>query len=135
MTKFKEIPPLGSEVRLAGRVVRLSTAAYLQNEVRAESRPFWPWYQLCPMPNDVVTVDTRDGEKFLVEEAGAVVSRDRWICHVWQITSIQDGVLTLGQHFQWTILLPGASGSATSDECALDQVEIIGQVRQAYVMR
>jgi len=85
----------------------MPTAEYLLNKVLAESSPFYPWYRLCPVTHDVITVDTRPGEKFLVDGATGTASFDRWRCHVWHITANNDGVLTLGQYFQWTIVLPG----------------------------
>lgn len=136
MTKFTELPPLGSTVLLAGRTIHLPTAEYLQSEVRVEAQPFYIWYRLCPILHDVIVVDTRPKERFLVIDEGvSTMSHDRWICHVRQIDSLKDNVLKLGSFFQWTIVLPGAKRSSTYDECTISQCEIVGQAHQVYRMK
>jgi len=135
MTKFTQLPPLGSTVLLGSRSEDIPTEAFMAGMLE-EAKQFYPWYRLCPIKDDVITVDTRPEEKFLVSIAGqARAYRDRWICQVNQITSVKNRILILGRYFQWSIVLPGYHGVIPDDECTIAQVEIIGQAEGVYRMK
>lgn len=130
MTKFAVLPALGSEVVLGGRTDTLPTSEYMEG-IRPEVQPFYPWYRLCPRLHDIITVDSRPGKQFFVERATSAGTRDRWVCEVSEIVAIDNGVLTLGPYFQWTITLPGAEPGEV-DECLIAEVEIIGQAKSVF---
>lgn len=132
MPIFAELPLFGTEVRLASRTVQIPSVSEMDT-IRNEAKPFYPWYRLCPIVNDIITVETRPGGRFLITESGSTSSRDRWICRINLITDIDPaGILTLGYHAECTVRLPGFKGSHIGDECDLAQLEIIGQVRTVF---
>jgi len=134
MTKFTDLPTAGSQVILSGRTVYMPTDKQMES-IYSQAQAFYPWYRICPVYGDIITVDTRPGKKFVVKGASSAISRDRWICKINEIASIDQGVLILSDHFEWLIYLPGATNVDGLDECSISELEIIGQAKLVFALQ